>query len=730
MKSVFRFKNETTIMIKRMTTRANELKGLLLGLVLASAWASTSLAEIVPVIHYTDSVPGASPLVKSAYFKFAIVDMGVSETRQGVTATATAIVSNGIVSSIVVNTSGSGYKTPPDVKMTGGGGSGAKATAILTNGMVSSIKVDTKGTKYTGKPTVIISQPGLITAQKYITYWSNDGTSVDGSEPSKSIPVSMNSGVFSVHLGDMTYGSAMKALTADLADKGPCKLKVWYSEKPEGPFLTLDPDQLLGGNLYAFYALRAGVADRLSASAKVVGTQIALGSIGAKHLAPELAGTLPVWQEVKNTNLTASPNKAYIVPPGTRSTITLPGDAKVGEVVRVMGAGAKVSAPTGQTIEKWTLRKVAPPTQYRTGGISKAAVSDNAGVIYAQAESGIYRSMDSAKTWTSVWSARSNSAYGQGLIGCSADGRVVLTRDEDAVGSPKWLLSSDFGTKWNALTMSQAVRDFLERSKIKLSKNALCLLAYGDSSTSGDFYFSKDQGKTWAKKGIPNLSEISCIELSADGARLAAVGTNQTMNDMLMLSSDGGDTWTKAALPLPPGKPTSTFQVGHLKMSTDGKRIVAYSDDLSESMIMWVSEDAGKTWRIEPTQAYYGILPTSNDLSVQLRAIESSYTSDAYLQRFSASYDFGLTWKEQSFKDARYVGDLNFSYSDSDDQYILISGDGTKILILMPDLSPDMAGSYLITSWGDSLTAEDNALEFIYTGQGNWKTIQGQNRGN
>ena len=718
-------------MSKTMTTRANDLKGLLLGLVLASAWASTSLAEIVPVIHYTDSVPGASPLVKSAYFKFAIVDMGVSETRQGVTATATAIVSNGIVTSIVVNTSGSGYKTPPEVKMTGGGGSGAKATAILTNGMVSSIKVDTKGTKYTGKPTVIISQPGLITAQKYITYWSNDGTSVDGSEPSKSIPVSMNSGMFSVHLGDMTYGSAMKALTADLADKGPCKLKVWYSEKPEGPFLALDPDQLLGGNLFAFYALRAGVADRLSANAKVVGTQIALASIGAKHLAPELAGTLPVWQEVKNANITASPNKAYIVPPGTRSTITLPGDAKVGEVVRVMGLGAKVSAPAGQTIEKWTLRKVAPPTQYRTGGISKAAVSDNAGVIYAQDESGIYRSMDSAKTWTSVWSARSNSAYGQGLIGCSADGRVVLTRDEDAVGSPKWLLSSDFGTKWNALTMSQAVRDFLEMSKIKLSKNALCLLAYGDSSTSGDFYFSKDQGKTWAKKGIPNLSEISYIEMSADGARLAAVGTNQTLYEyMLMLSSDGGDTWTKAALPLPPGNPTSTFQVGHLKMSTDGKRIVAYSDDSSESMIMWVSEDAGKTWRIEPTQAYFGVGSTSNDLSVQLRAIEQSYASDAYLQEFSASYDFGLTWKEQSFKDAGYVGDLNFSYSDSDAQYTLISGDGTKFLILMPDLSPDMTGSYLITSWGDSLIAEDNALEFIYTGQGNWKTIQGKNSGN
>ena len=80
----------------------------------------------------------------------------------------------------------------------------------------------------------------------------------------------------------------------------------------------------------------------------------------------------------------------------------------------------------------------------------------------------------------------------------------------------------------------------------------------------------------------------------------------------------------------------------------------------------------------------------SGDLSVQLSLATVANYWELTPCRFYASYDFGLTWKDLSFKDARYVGDFNFSYSDSDSQYILISGNGTKTFILMPDSSPDM----------------------------------------
>ena len=82
--------------------------------------------------------------------------------------------------------------------------------------------------------------------------------------------------------------------------------------------------------------------------------------------------------------------------------------------------------------------------------------------------------MDAAKTWTSILSfGNIGSPFGDGLIGCSANGIVVLFRDEDASnGAAKCLLSTNFGTKWSALEMNQATRNFLEMSRIKMSKNS------------------------------------------------------------------------------------------------------------------------------------------------------------------------------------------------------------------------------------------------------------------
>lgn len=75
------------------------------------------------------------------------------------TATATAIISNGSVTQIQVNNSGSGYETAPSIVITGGGGSGATATAIVVDGMVVSIVVTSGGSGYTSAPTVTISPP-------------------------------------------------------------------------------------------------------------------------------------------------------------------------------------------------------------------------------------------------------------------------------------------------------------------------------------------------------------------------------------------------------------------------------------------------------------------------------------------------------------------------------------------------------------------------------------------
>jgi len=73
-------------------------------------------------------------------------------------ATATAVLTDGAVTSITVTAGGSGYTSAPTVTIGGGGGNGATATAVLTDGVVTSITVGTGagGSGYTSAPTVTV----------------------------------------------------------------------------------------------------------------------------------------------------------------------------------------------------------------------------------------------------------------------------------------------------------------------------------------------------------------------------------------------------------------------------------------------------------------------------------------------------------------------------------------------------------------------------------------------
>jgi hypothetical protein len=77
------------------------------------------------------------------------------------TATATATVMSGFVVDITVTDGGAGYYSPPVVRITGGGGSGATAVASVTNGAVNRINVLTAGGGYTSTPAVTIAPPPL-----------------------------------------------------------------------------------------------------------------------------------------------------------------------------------------------------------------------------------------------------------------------------------------------------------------------------------------------------------------------------------------------------------------------------------------------------------------------------------------------------------------------------------------------------------------------------------------
>jgi len=67
------------------------------------------------------------------------------------------------------HTGGNGYTSVPQVVITGGGGTGATAHAVLTNGVVTSVVVDTPGTGYTSDPVATVVGGGGNGAKLAVT---------------------------------------------------------------------------------------------------------------------------------------------------------------------------------------------------------------------------------------------------------------------------------------------------------------------------------------------------------------------------------------------------------------------------------------------------------------------------------------------------------------------------------------------------------------------------------
>ena len=76
----------------------------------------------------------------------SIPTVTIAEPSIGIGATATAVLTNGKVTSITLDTIGSGYTTKPNVTITGGGGTGAKAEANIDS------NISTLVTAYTPVP--------------------------------------------------------------------------------------------------------------------------------------------------------------------------------------------------------------------------------------------------------------------------------------------------------------------------------------------------------------------------------------------------------------------------------------------------------------------------------------------------------------------------------------------------------------------------------------------------
>ena len=239
------------------------------------AQRSTALAQGTAFTYQGRVLDNGTNFNGPGEFKFAIV----TSTNISSQATATANPpSGGFITIINVTFGGNGYTTAPTVTITGGGGSGATATATVSGGAVTGITVNNPGSGYTSTPTVTIAAPPPDIA--YTTYWSNDGTSVNGSQPTAAVSVGVNNGLFTVVLGDTTSAN-MTAISASLFTQPNLQLRIWFSDGVNG-FAVLSPVQNLTPAPYAIQALNANSASNLLGTLPVA--QLS-GTVGNSQLA-------------------------------------------------------------------------------------------------------------------------------------------------------------------------------------------------------------------------------------------------------------------------------------------------------------------------------------------------------------------------------------------------------------------------------------------------------------
>jgi hypothetical protein len=125
----------------------------------------------------------------------------------------------------------------------------------------------------------------LVNSNGTDTFWSNDGTSTSGSQPSQAVSNLVSQGLFSIPLGDSSLAK-MTPIDWSVFTNSDVRLRIWFSDGTNQSVL-LTPDQRLTSVGFAMMAanLPAGaVTSALLASNAVTSQSIANGAITSAQL--------------------------------------------------------------------------------------------------------------------------------------------------------------------------------------------------------------------------------------------------------------------------------------------------------------------------------------------------------------------------------------------------------------------------------------------------------------
>jgi len=173
----------------------------------------------------------------------------------------------------------------------------------------------------------------LVNSAGTVTYWSNDGTSSAGGQPTAALALAVSKGLYAVLLGDATLVN-MTALPTSVFDNADLRLRVWFNDGRNG-FEWIAPDQRLAASPYALTADKASSAASFTGSllGEVTGTQaataIAATTVTGKALTGYVsaAGTISATDTLLSAINKLNGNdalKANLASPTFSGTVALP----------------------------------------------------------------------------------------------------------------------------------------------------------------------------------------------------------------------------------------------------------------------------------------------------------------------------------------------------------------------------------------------------------------------
>ena len=245
------------------------------------ATVALSFAQVPSLINYQGKIAVAGVNYNgTGQFKFALVNGGVNQSQ---TATATATVVNGFIVGATLTSGGSGYTAAPAVTVNGTG-NGAQLLATITGEAVTGLQVVNPGSGYQlGSTTISVAPPTPNMA--LTTYWSNDGSSSSGSQPTVAVSLPVSNGCYSILLGD-TQILNMQQIPPGVFKNNDVRLRVWFSDGSNG-FQLMTPDQRLSAVGYAMIAANVpdgAINSNQLATGAVTDAKIAADSISTSKL--------------------------------------------------------------------------------------------------------------------------------------------------------------------------------------------------------------------------------------------------------------------------------------------------------------------------------------------------------------------------------------------------------------------------------------------------------------